>query len=205
MPPWPVPAARDHSQGVALPNRPMHTAGSIIVYFQHNFLSFLARVLRSAGRRVLERMIKFRSGKTEIPPPTKKSRGLCSAFRFRRASCLKPGLCLLRFLDSRAEKRYPDGVSCVLSSTVADGPDLSPPIPSAISLSSFSFVRAQHSSTRRDNSRALCVPALANTDARVSVFAETPFAPRPQPPQSLDPPLRFPQPEFQWGRHHSRD
>ena len=66
MPPCPVPAACDHSQGVALPNRLTHTAGSINVEFQHNFLSFLARVLRSAGRSVVKNMIQFRSRKT--PP-----------------------------------------------------------------------------------------------------------------------------------------
>ena len=73
VPPWPVPAACDHSQGVALPNRLTHTAGSIIENFQHNFLYFLARVLRSAGRSVLERMIKLGSTKTH-PLPTAASR-----------------------------------------------------------------------------------------------------------------------------------
>ena len=49
---------------MALTNRLTHTAGSIIVHFQHIFWYFPARVSRPAGRSVLEEMIKFRSRKT---------------------------------------------------------------------------------------------------------------------------------------------
>ena len=66
MPPCPVLAACDHSQGVALLNRLTHTASSIIVHLQHDSLHFLARVSRPAGRSVLKRIIKFRRRKT--PP-----------------------------------------------------------------------------------------------------------------------------------------
>ena len=66
VPPWPVPAACDHSKGSALTNRLTHTAGSIIVNFQHKFLYFLARVSRPAGRSVLEGWLNSGVGKQRL-------------------------------------------------------------------------------------------------------------------------------------------
>ena len=57
----------------------------------------------------------------------------------------------------RPEKRHPDGVPCVASSTVT--------VKTALSFPSFSQViaRAEYSSLKRTRSNALSLPALANT------------------------------------------
>ena len=121
--------------------------------------------LEKIGRRRSEKPIdqkkKFQEKSQCLPYPKSNLQKSWWDLHNKRAQKLEVSL---HFLGSHVAKRYPDGESCDLSSIMAAGSEFSFPSPSANSSSALDLANAEHSSTRRVSSRALSIPALANTD-----------------------------------------